>query len=395
MKPFIEMTQAIKDELIAIRRELHKHPELSYQEHWTTAFIREKLQSYGIATESCGGETGLVGILHGATAGRCVALRADIDALPVQEKTGLPFASATDGLMHACGHDAHMAGLLGAAKVLAQCRADFAGTIKFIFQPAEELMTGAEKMVQAGVLENPHVDFIFGMHNSPDAPCGAILLQEGPVMAATASVYITVHGKGGHGSQPQRTKDPVVAACAIVQALQSIVSRQVTPGEAAVVTIGSIHGGSVGNIIPDAVEMQGTVRAFDAELFDDMERRMRLIIESVAQAYGTTADFRFQKVVPCVFNPAELVDWAKQGPLTAVFGKNISGHVKVMGGEDFSRYLEQRPGLFGFYGATALNTTATCGWHAPQYSVDEEALAFAAAAYAEVAVAALGDTLPL
>lgn len=395
MKPFIETAHAIKDELIAIRRALHQHPELSYEEKWTTAFIQEKLHKYQIPTQSCGGATGLVGLLKGDKDGPCIALRADIDALPIQEKTGLPFASAKDGVMHACGHDSHVAGLLGAAKMLAECRSELCGSIKFIFQPAEELLNGAEKMLQAGVLENPPVDFIFGMHNSPDTYSDSVLIKAGPVMAATASISITVHGKGGHGSQPHRTKDPVLAATAIVQALQSIVSRQVPPGEAVVVTIGSIHGGSAGNIIPDRVDMQGTVRTFSDELFDDLEKRMRLIINAVAEAYGTTADFTYHRVVPCVNNADVLVNWATKGPLAAVFGNNISGHTKMTGGEDFSRYLEHTPGLFCFFGTTPRGQTSTYGWHSPHYSVDEDALPFAAAAYAEIAVAALGSTFPL
>ena len=222
--------EAIREQLSTWRETLHRHPELSLKEFWTTDYLKKELTAMGVEIVDWGGETGVVGLLRGARPGKCVALRADIDALPIEEKSGVPFASENPGVMHACGHDSHMAALLGAARLLAARKNDLAGTVKFIFQPAEEIFTGGPLMVKKGVLENPHVDFIFGQHNICEYPAGKGLVSPGPIMACTAFISITVHGKGGHGAVPHLAHDPVVAAAAIVSSLQTVVSRETAAG---------------------------------------------------------------------------------------------------------------------------------------------------------------------
>lgn len=384
MKNFREEAQALGEEIIAMRRALHEHPEISSQETWTTEFIAQELRRLGLTVLPWQGETGVVALLHGKKEGPCIALRADIDALPVQEKTGLPYASKIPGVMHACGHDAHTASLLGAARILAENRDSLNGTVKFIFQPAEEVSTGAASMISLGVLENPTVEFIYGQHNQPEAPTGTLLLSSGPIMACMGLTKITVRGKGGHGGIPHETRDPVVAAAAIIMSLQTIISRETDPFQPVVITTGSIHAGTAGNVIPDSVEMQGTIRTFDLRLFDELEDRMRRIITDTAHAYRCEAEFTYVKSAPYVYNPEDLTEWLTSGPLAKVFGpQNIKPLRPKPGAEDFAHYQAKVPGVFAWYGSG--NETINLPWHNPGFTVDESSLILAAAAYAQVA----------
>ena len=385
MKAFLEHAQALAPTLTETRRALHMHPETGFQEKWTTSFIAERLQKLGVSILPWGGETGVVGLLQGEESGPVVALRAEIDALPVQEANDVPYRSTIDGCMHACGHDAHIACLLGAAELLAAKRATLKGSIKFIFQPAEELLAGATRMVEHGVLTNPDVDFIFGLHCMPELEVGRICLKEGPVMACVGSTRLLIQGKGGHGAVPDKAHDPVLAAAAVIQATQSIVSRCVPPREAVVITFGSIHGGTVGNVIPDTVELLGTVRGFNTELFDSLPATMDSLIAHTASAYGTKVDFTFTKVVPSVCNPVEDTNWIRE-PLGIIFGESgILPATPTMGGEDFALYQQKVPGIYCWFGAGNAARGITHGWHNPHFDIDETALPFAAAAYAQVA----------
>lgn len=377
----------IRSQLATWRETLHRHPELSFKEFWTTEYLTKELAAMGIEIVDWGGETGVVGLLHGPRPGKCVALRADIDALPIEEKSGVPFTSENQGVMHACGHDSHMAALLGAARLLTEHKNDLKGTVKFIFQPAEEIFSGGALMVKKGVLENPHVDFIFGQHNNCEYPAGKGLISSGSIMACSAFISITVHGKGGHGAVPHLAHDPVVAAAAIIASLQSIVSREMRPTEAVVVTIGSIHGGTVANVIPDTVTMQGTVRCFDLELFNELEDRLRRIIDNTAAAYRVTADFEYNKLVPNVNNPPELTEWMRQGPMKEVYGEeNILPCTPSMGGEDFACYMAETPGIFSWFGSGNPDKGIKFSWHNPAFNVDNESLVYGAALYAQVAL---------
>ena len=410
MNSFLEQAREIAEYIRDARRQVHAHAETGFNEHWTTAFIREELQKSGIEIIPWSGETGVVGLLSGARPGPCVALRADIDALPLEEKTGLDYCSQNPETMHGCGHDLHTAALLGAVRLLAARKSELSGQVKFIFQPAEEIMGGAKEMVAAGVLENPEVSFIFGQHNNPGAPTGALGISFGPAMACSASVTISVHGQGGHGAIPNKAKDPVVAAAAIIMALQTIVSREMDPLQAVVITVASIHAGSAGNIIPDHVDMRATVRMFDMELYDSMQYRIERIITSVAEAYQCTAEMTYTKAVPYVYNEPALAERIAQGPLAAVFGKeNIIALPPSTGSEDFAFFMERVPGIFTWFGSggrtysgdgeNSKNSNGgnkntangeSAGAHAvplhnPCFNPDEDSLPFAAAAYAQAA----------
>lgn len=392
---FREMAAGIRDEIVENRRELHRNPEPGLQEAWTTAFIRNKLQEYGVEVLDWGGETGVVGLLRGgrpSSRGTCVALRADIDALPIEQQAEPgALCSQRPGFMHACGHDTHMAALLGAARLLVEKRAELRGTVKFIFQPGEEVMRGAESMIEAGVLDNPKVDFIYGMHCSPQAEAGTIMLPYGALTAATADTLLKVQGQGGHGALPHLAKDPVLASSAMVMALQSIVSREICPGDAAVVTFGSIHGGTVGNVIADSVELKGTVRAVEMDVFNSLEGRMRRIIDNTAEAYRVSADFRFTPGVPSCVNPPEWSDrlGAPDGPLANIYGlEKVLPFRPVMVGEDFSRFQQKIPGIFCWFGVGNQAKGISASLHNPKFQADENALPLAAAVHAQVAMQA-------
>lgn len=384
---FRKEAEALAPGLTATYMELHRNPELSYQEKQTTAYVADRLKQLGIAVTTWDDLTGLVGLLEGGKPGPCVALRADIDALPVTETSGLPHSSNKSGVMHACGHDGHTAALLGAAEMLSRHRDELRGTVKFLFQPAEETLTGAKAMLGKGVLDNPRPEFVFGMHNYPSFPTGVLGMSAGPIMASAASTTLVVSGVGGHGAVPESTKDPVVAAAGIITAVQSIVSRQIPPREPAVITFGSIHGGTAGNIIPETVEIKGTVRAFSKEIFDSLEERMRSVITATAAAYRTTAEFTFVPVVPTLENKPELVEWV-MGPLAEVVGKEgIVPVIPSMGSEDFAHFSSVVPGLFCFFGIGNEAKKSTVSWHNPAFIMDEQALPIAAATHAQVAYA--------
>ncbi len=385
------MADQIENKVIEWRRDFHQNPELSNREFKTSEKITRILKEMGLEVQNGIAHTGVVGILKGGKPGQVVGLRADMDALPVQERTPIPFASKAKGsynnaevsVMHACGHDTHMAMLLGAAEILSGIRKDIKGTVKFIFQPAEEGAPlgeegGAELMVKEGVLENPVVDAIFGIHISASSEVGTIEYRPEGILASANSFSIKVIGRQAHGSAPWTGIDPIVTSAQIINSLQTIISRysQLTK-QPAVVTIGSIHGGVRNNIIPEEVEMVGTIRALDNEMRDKIFERIKLIATKVAESQGATAEVTINRGIPITYNNPELT--AKMLPsLQEAAGKeNVKLINAITGAEDFSFYQEQVPGLFFFVGGMPKgNDPNALGaqHHTPDFYIEESGL---------------------
>lgn len=374
------LSEQLDARLVQIRRQLHQHPELSNEEFWTTERLRTWLTGAGIPILPLPLKTGLVAELRGAQPGPVIALRADIDALPVTEETGLPYASQIPGKMHACGHDFHTATILGAALILREVMAELPGTVRILFQPSEELSGGALALINAGALEG--VSAIFGAHNKPDVPSGHVGVKAGPLMAAVDRLQITVTGKGGHAAIPNATADPIVAASAIVTALQTIVSRVVSPLDAAVVSIGSFHAGTAGNVIPTTAGLRGTLRTFRREVRDTALAHMERIIRQIAVGYGCTAKLDVSGSKPPVENDAALAALVRQA--TEKIGMPLVEAVPTMGAEDFCHYQQRIPGCFIW-----LGTGCQEDWHHPKFLVDEHVIHQGAALFAQVAVEAL------
>ncbi len=354
-------------DFIALRQRLHAAPELSREEAATSALVAELLTGWGFEVATGIGGHGVVATLTNGAGERCIGLRADMDALPIAEATGLPYASGKPGVMHACGHDGHTTILLAAAKQLAESR-NFSGTVRLIFQPAEEV-GGAVQMLKDGLFERFPVDAVFGLHNWPGIPAGEFRFIDGPAMAAVDLVIITVHGKGGHGARPQDAVDPVVAASALVLALQSIVARNVDPLETAVLTIGSIHGGTMPTVIPDSVELQATVRTFSPAVRDTIRQRIRLLAEATAASYGATAEIYHPEGFPAVHNHADETAFARQVALRH-FGPDRVGELKpLLVSEDFAFMLEQQAGTYLFVG-----NGATADLHSPRYDFNDDVI---------------------
>ncbi|MDI1315855.1 amidohydrolase [Flavobacterium sp.] len=381
----------IEPKVIAWRHDIHEHPELGNRELRTADLIAKHLQSLGIEVKTGVGITGVVGILKGEKPGPVVALRADMDALPVEEKNNLPFASKVKtmyngketSVMHACGHDAHVAILMGVAEILSGIKKDLKGTVKFIFQPAEEGVPageegGAELMVKEGVLENPKVDVIFGLHMSAQTEVGKINYRPGGFMAAVSSVKITVNGKPSHGAQPWLAVDPIVVAAQIINNLQTIVSRNVNITEnAAVVTIASIHGGNRDNIISENVEMLGTVRTFTAEDEKLIYARIRQIAEKTAESAGATADviLPYEHYYPVTFNNEKLTADMLPSLQKSAGKENVRLVPAITGAEDFSFFQQKVPGLYFFIGGLpkGADVKASGPHHTPSFIIDDSA----------------------
>ena len=385
MKPFIDQATEIHKDIIDMRRKLHSNPELSFKEYQTTQYIKQILDRLDIEIVDWGGETRVVGLLKGKAPGPVVALRADIDALPVLEENDCEYRSQNSGIMHACGHDVHTACLLGAAMLLAECRDRIKGTIQFIFQPAEEINAGAKFMLSKGIFDNPAPAVIFGLHNSPNIPSGQVCLKVGGLMAAVDTTFLTIKGIGGHGGIPQRTRDPIMAAAAVIQGLQTIVSRQADPLDPVVISFGTIHGGVANNVIPEKVELTGTVRTFCPEVRAQMPDRMRSVIDNICVAMRTEAEFVYRNDLPAVVNPPDLVARCRPS-LEKVFGsQGVVDAAPSMGGEDFACFQEKVPGVFLFLGVGNKAKGIVNQWHNPRFNADEDSLRFGAAALAQMA----------
>jgi amidohydrolase len=358
--------------VLELRRAIHSRPELGFEERETAALIERELDALGIERRRLAG-TGVVGILRGGRHGRVAALRADMDALPIDERTGLPFASQIAGAMHACGHDAHTAMLLGAARVLSERRDAFQGTVVLIFQPAEEGPGGAEPMIAQGALDDPKVDAIAMLHVDVRLNAGTIGITPGPVNASADELHLTIRGRGGHGAYPHNAVDAIPAAAAVVTALQNIAARETDPLGAVVVTIGTIRGGYRNNVIADAVEMTGTLRAFDPDVRDALQSRVERIANGVAGAYNATAEVTVVRGYPPVVNDSglaeEFTNYVREK--TQI---NVERPMPTMGGEDFAYFAQRVRGLQIRLGVRNESIGAIHSGHSPQFVMDEAAL---------------------
>lgn len=381
----------IEEEVIAIRRHLHQHPELSNQEKETSAYIQKKLDEYEIPYEHGYAVHGILGIIEGEKHGGTVALRADIDALPIQENTAVEFASTNPGVMHACGHDAHAAMLLGAGKVLQRLKKNIHGKILLVFQPAEEAspVGGASVMLQDGVFDRHRPDVIYGQHVWPYIPAGTVGVHDKEVMGASDRFKVLIKGDGGHASMPHQTNDAVVAAGHLITALQTIVSRNLDPMEASVVTISMIKAGSVPNIIPGEVEIEGSIRTYNPEIRERLKERFFQIARQITEAFGTKADVEYIEGYPATINTPK---WARlaRGSAKKTLGESATPPLAPsLAGEDFGRFLKVYPGAFIWLGTQIEDKEKQAPLHDARFMLNEKALASGTKLLVQIAI----DTL--
>ncbi len=363
---------------IAWRRHLHQHPELSNQEYDTTRFLRTEVTKLGLKKLPLRMPTGLLAELGGAHPGPTVVIRTDIDALPILEKSGVPFASKRSGCMHACGHDMHMASILGAANLLAHFRKSLAGTVRFIFQPAEEMPPGgAIPMIANGALKN--ADVIFGLHVDPDIPTGKIGLRDGAAMASVYDFDLTVHGRGGHAAKPHLTVDAIATAAEIIESLQKIVSRETDPIDSVVITFGKISGGIARNVIADTVLITGTARTLSLRLQKQVPSLIKRIAANVAKARGATCTIEAKAHYPVLYNSGRVNNYLDKQYHSLIGAGKVVQTPATLGGEDFACYLQKLPGAMFRLGIRNPKIKATEPWHSPRFVADEAALPFAAA----------------
>ena len=367
-------SKSISDWIINIRRELHEHPELMYEEFKTSELIRRELDKLDIPYKHPIAETGVLASIGNGN-GPCVALRADMDALPIHEETDVPFRSKIDGKMHACGHDCHVSMLLGAAKLLKEKENKINGTVKLLFQPAEEGGAGGKLMREEGALKDPAVERIFGLHVWPQMPSGQIGSREGTFLAATSSLSLTVKGVGGHAAVPQLTKDPVLTSARIITNLQSIISRELDPLDSGVVSITVINGGNASNVIPSDVNVKGTLRSLTMEGLKELQKRVKEIAEGIAQTHGCEAIVEYVgNDYPPTVNDSDMWRFAKKIGIELLGNENVSDLDAVMGGEDFAYYTEKVKGCFVVLGMNNPDIDATYSVHHPMFKADEDAL---------------------
>jgi amidohydrolase len=382
--PVINRIAEFHDELTEWRQDLHRHPELAFEEHRTSAMVADRLRAFGCDEVVTGlAKTGVVGVIRGRPGSRAVGLRADMDALPILEQTGLPHASQTPGVMHACGHDGHTTMLLGAARYLCETR-NFDGTVYVIFQPAEENLAGGLVMVKEGLFERFPMDMVFGLHNWPELPEGQFAWRHGPVMAACSTIDIAITGRGAHGALPHTGIDPIVVAAHIVTGLQSIVARNLEPVEAGVVTIGAIAGGHTYNVIPQTVHMKGTARWFKPEIGDQLEEGVRRIATGIATSFGATADVSYERTYIATVNDPDATDIAARAAKTVVGDTRVHHMSKpTMGGEDFAYMLAAKQGSYIMLGGGRGNGDPMV--HHPSYDFNDAILPVGASYWATLA----------
>lgn len=378
-----ELTKKYKQYVIDLRREFHMYPEKSMNEVKTQKRIIEELEKAGIECRPIAG-TGVIATIKGNKEGKTVALRADIDALDVNESNDVPYKSKNEGLMHACGHDGHAASLLGAAMILNELKDEIKGSIKLLFQPGEEVAQGAKKMIEEGALEN--VDAVFGIHVWNDLECGKVSAEAGPRMASAGVFKIKVQGKGGHGSLPHQTIDPIVASSAIVLDLQSIISREISPLDSAVITVGKFQSGTRFNVIANDALIEGTTRCFSNEINDAFEKRIRRVCENTASAYRATAELEYDQLVIPTINDEECSKIAENAA-EKLFGKEaVAKFPMTTGGEDFSFYMKDIPGAFAFVGSRNDEKVTYYPHHHPKFDIDEDCLEVSSSLYAQFAL---------
>lgn len=385
---FKESAHRLADRLSEIRRDLHMNPELSFEEYETGQKIARVLNELDIEVEENVGNTGVVGILRGGKIsgeGKVVAIRGDIDALPIQEQNEAEYRSKRDGIMHACGHDVHTTCLLGAAMLLSSVREELPGTVKFIFQPAEEKNQGAKDMMKDRVLENPDVDCIFGLHTKHDIDAGKVGVKAGPMMAAVDRMTITVKGEGGHAAIPETTRDSIVASSSLVQNLQTIVSREISPFENVVVSIGTIEGGQAWNVIADKVVMNGTVRSYNQDVQKEIPDLLKRIVEKSCEALNTEGEVNYIYDLPAVVNDEKAAEIGRDAVEKIVGKKGVIVPELTGGGEDFAIFMQEIPGCFYFLGIRNEEKGIIYPWHHPKFDADESSLPIGAGILAQSA----------
>jgi amidohydrolase len=373
MAATISVPQRLADDVVLVRRDLHMHPELGFAEHRTAGIVADRLGRLGYEVHTGIGKTGVVGVMRGARAGRTIMLRADMDALPIFEERDHAYRSQTDGCMHACGHDGHVAILLGAAALIADRRDELAGTLCLVFQPAEEGLGGARVMLEDGLFERFSIDRAYGLHLSSKYPTGTLAFRQGPIMASSDSIEMDVIGVGGHGSAPHDTVDPIFTAATFVTSVQQIVSRQIDPLEPAVVTIGAIHAGTTHNVIPRTARLLGTVRAFADDVRNAMPERIERILRSCCEATGATYEFEYMWRYPVTANDPEQTRYLRALAERTVAPDLVGDATMVMGAEDFSFFAQRVPACFYMLGCGGSAETRF-PHHSSLFDIDEEAM---------------------
>lgn len=367
--------RALQPQLVQWRRQIHQYPELGFQEKLTAALVSEQLTQLGIEHQTGIAKTGIVATIAGQQPGPVLAIRADMDALPIQEENEVAYCSRHEGRMHACGHDGHTAIALGTAAYLSQHRADFRGTVKMIFQPAEEGPGGAKPMIEEGVLRNPDVEAIIGLHLWNNLPVGTIGVRNGPLMAAVECFRCQIFGRGGHGAMPHQTVDSIVLSAQIVNALQTIVARNVNPIDSAVVTVGELHAGTALNVIADTAKMSGTVRYFNPQFDGYFKTRLDSIIGGICQAQGATYELDYWQLYPPVINHPDITDLVRSVALEVLeTPAGVVPDCHTMGGEDMSFFLQQVPGCYFFLGSANPDLGLAYPHHHPRFDFDETVL---------------------
>lgn len=383
----IEEVNKINDKLIKMREHFHRNPELSFQEIKTSQKIAEILQGLGLdEVRTDIAKTGVVGLLKGNQSGKTFALRADIDALPIQEANDVPYRSQNDGVMHACGHDTHITMVLGAAMILSKMRDSIKGNVKFIFQPAEEIFGGAKMMVDEGALENPKVDAIVGIHVWSGLDAGKIGVKAGSAMASADRLEIFVRAKGGHGAMPQTTADPIVASAQIINALQTVVSRSTDPLQPIVLSICRIEGGHAFNIIPNEVRMEGTLRTLDDDVCTNAVDKIKKILKGVEEATGVECEFNYDKGCPVLVNNPDVINLIKEASYSVVGKENVIDVDPTMGGEDFTYFARTVPGAMFCLGISDEEAGITAPVHRATFDVPKKSLAIGTSVLVESAL---------
>jgi len=373
-KSFKTDAEPLRQQLVEWRRDFHRYPERGFQEHRSAGLIADCLRKLGYQVQTGIATTGVVGSLEGTRPGPVIMARFDMDALPITEENKTDYASQNHGVMHACGHDAHMAIGLGVATLMARQQDKIAGTLKLVFQPAEEGGNGAKAMIEENVLENPRPDIFLATHVWNEMPVGTIDVTPGAIMAAAEKWYCTVQGKGGHGAAPHQAADPIVAAAQIVTALQTIVSRDVDPLEAAVVSVGSIHGGDAFNVIPPQVELNATIRSYNPQIRELILRRMHEVFAGVAAACGVEAKLEIESLTPAVTNDAQVTEVVRAAAEAIVGSDNVATGERTMGSEDAAYFMEKVPGCYFFLGSANASLGLAAPHHNPRFDFDEAVL---------------------
>ncbi|MBV9104265.1 MAG: amidohydrolase [Candidatus Eremiobacteraeota bacterium] len=373
MTATIDVPNSVFEQAIATRRDVHRHPELGFSEHRTSAIVAERLRRLGIDVHEGIAKTGVVGVLRGSQPGRTIMLRADMDALPMPEENDHDYRSAVDGVAHACGHDGHVAILLGAAAVLSERRNDLAGTIAFFFQPAEEGGGGARLMIEEGALERFGVERAYGLHLTSYLPLGITAFRSGPMLASSDEIDVTVQGRGGHASLPHMSVDPILTASSVVVALQHVVSRQTDPVEPAVVSVCSLHAGTTYNVIPSEATLRGTIRTFNEAVRAEMPERIRRVIAGTCEANGATFSLDLKPGFPVTVNDAAQAAYARELIAKLLGEQRVITSPQVMGSEDFSYFAQAVPSCFYFVGSMSSERTAYPNHHG-KFDIDEQAL---------------------